>query len=373
MKMAFDAKRIVSNGTGLGNYSRYVIDVLCRHFGPYNTFALFTPTRGKEEYRKRLKNYSCCRYKYPQGAWKMAPAAWRSWGMTYKLAQYDLYHGLSNELPLNIQQAEIPTVLTMHDLIYKRYPQYYKPIDRAFYDFKYRRSCQAADRIIAVSEQTKHDLIHFYHINEAKIDVVYQGCDPIFATTQSAIRKQEIRTRYNLPERFMLYVGTIEERKNLKLAVNALKLMRDTDISLVAVGRSTSYAYETGEEAARLGVAGRLKMLSGVPLADLACFYQMASLFVYPSRFEGFGIPIVEALTSGVPVIAAKGSCLEEAGGPSSLYVNPDDAPALADYADMILSDTSLANRMIADGKEYVARFDDQEIALCLMETYNRV
>ena len=209
-----------------------------------------------------------------------------------------------------------------------RYPQYYQSIDRKIYTYKFRKASENADKIIAISECTKRDIIRYFNIPDDKIEVVYQGCDPVFARPVSKKEKDRVRAAYGLPERFILSVGTIEERKNLLLAVKAVEKL--DDVHLVAIGKSTDYAKKVQDYVEAHGLENRVHIIHNLKFGDLPILYLLASLFVYPSRFEGFGIPIVEALSAGVPVIASTGSCLEEAGGEHSIYVDPDDVEGMA-------------------------------------------
>lgn len=161
----------------------------------------------------------------PQG---FKGALWRSFGIANNLSadKVDVFHGLSNELPLNIRKSGVPSVLTMHDVIYRTMPECYKRIDRLMYDFKYGRSCMNADRIIAVSERTKEDVVRFYGVDPDRIDVIYQGCDESFRRLWGADEISALRSRLRLPERYILQVGTIERRKNLELTVRALPRFR---------------------------------------------------------------------------------------------------------------------------------------------------
>ena len=372
--IGFDAKRAAQNRTGLGNYSRFVIRGLSR-FSDVERLLLFIPNWHKMQALEGIAQERDVYLCLPQNWWYWLGALWRVWGVTAELADHglQLYHGLSNELPLNIRRArDIRSVVTIHDLIFLRYPQYYKPIDRWIYRYKFHRACEQADRIIAVSECTKRDIIHFFGTPEDKIDVVYQGCDDSFRQTVSAEKKEEVRARYQLPQHFILYVGSIEERKNLMLLARALPLLKDKDIQVVAVGRRTSYANRIDAFIKSHGLTNRFRMVSGVPFADLPAFYQQADVFVYPSRFEGFGIPILEALCSGTPAVSCTGSCLEEAGGPSSLYVNPDDEHELAAALDSILSNPALRQQMITDGKDHAAHFYMDTLTQELLKTYQR-
>jgi glycosyltransferase involved in cell wall biosynthesis len=178
--------------------------------------------------------------------------------------------------------------------------------------------------------------------------------------------------KYDLPQRFILYVGSIEARKNLLLIVKALKHI-PADIHLVAIGKSTPYQSEVAKYALEAGVKSRLHILNNIPFNNLPAIYQLASLFVYPSFFEGFGIPIIEALSSEIPIIAATGTCLEEAGGADSVYVSPDDDVELAEKIMEILTDESLKKKMTDAGKIYMERFEEKRIAEQLMHIYQSI
>ncbi|WP_431200929.1 glycosyltransferase family 4 protein [Mucilaginibacter sp. P25] len=174
-----------------------------------------------------------------------------------------------------------------------------------------------------------------------------------------------------MPNRFILSVGTIEERKNLLLTVMALKNVND--IPLVVIGKETQYTELVKTYITANNLNHRVIFLKDVTFAELPAVYQLASVFVYPSRYEGFGIPVLEALNSGTPVIAATGSCLEEAGGPGSLYVNPDDDIGLAEKLNQVLSDDDLRQTMITKGRAYAANFTNDKLSLQLMQLYQNI
>lgn len=371
MRIGFDAKRITHNATGLGNYSRFVVNALSE-FYPDNEYILYSPSPGKEGLRNRIHPSPNVHFSYPRTfLGKKASFLWRSGFIAKRLSKegVDLFHGLSNELPWGLKSRGIPSVVSIHDLIFLRYPQYYKPIDRLIYAYKFRKACEEADKIVAVSEMTKQDIGRFFHIHESKIEVVYQNCDMIFSQTTSDAQRAFVREKYRLPEKFILCVGSMEERKNLLLAVRALKSVKG-DIPLVAIGKETEYTSKVKSYIQENHLSHRAMLLHDVPFQDLPAIYQMASVFVYPSFFEGFGIPIVEALWSGVPVIAAKGSCLEEAGGDDSIYIDPHNASELASAINNILDSNSLSEIMIRSGKEYALKFSDSSIAPKLMDVY---
>ncbi len=375
LKIAFDAKRAAQNRTGLGNYSRFVMEGLSTYY-PENEYLLYVPNPKKAELCKELAKRSNCKLQFPDSPlWQKLPALWRIGGIKNQLQREKpmLFHGLSNELPLNIEKIKgLRKVVTIHDLIFLRYPQFYKPIDRAIYTYKFRKACEVADAIIAVSECTKRDIIHYFNIPAEKIIVIYQGCDSSFYTKATDEIKKEARKRYQLPEKYLLYVGSIETRKNLKLVVEALKKTR-SNLPLVAIGKHTAYADEVQEYAAQHKLSHRLIMLHGVNFNYFPSIYQEASLFIYPSLFEGFGIPLLEALYSKVPVIGATGSCLEEAGGPHSLYVAPNDAIGLAETIDKVLENPLLVAEMIEKGSVYAARFNPKQLAKEMNQLYQSI
>ncbi len=388
MKIGFDAKRAAQNRTGLGNYSRFVIRILSELF-PDKECHLYTPKPHRVPYLSEIPTLDRLSLHFPpQGMWSRLRSLWRVWGITRDIRNdgINLFHGLSNELPLNIGtpgqrqkrqgRGRCKYVVTIHDLIFIHTPQYYHWIDRQIYNFKFRRACRCADRVIAVSEYTKQEIMHYYQVPEEKIDVVYQGCDPVFAKDIEREKLEEVKGKYHLPDKFVLYVGSIEERKNLMLVARAMaNVVSKTapDIHVVAVGRRTPYVDRLQSFLKDNGIAHLFHFHHQVPYEDLPSFYKLATTFAYPSRIEGFGIPLLEAITSGLPAIGCTGSCLEEAGGPDSIYVHPDDEQAMADAIISTCDDESLRQRMIAKGKEYALQFTDERLCRGLMDTYQKV
>ena len=383
MNIGFDAKRAAQNRTGLGNYSRFVIRILSEKFAG-NQYHLYTPKPHRMPYLQEIPTLKHLFLHFPpQGIWSRIRSLWRVWGITKDIQKdgIQIFHGLSNELPLNIGTPEqrkmkaggkgCKYIVTVHDLIFIHTPQYYHWIDRQIYNFKFRRACRCADRVIAVSEYTKQEIMHYYHTPESKIDVVYQGCDPVFSQEIEEGKLQEVKARYQLPDKFVLYVGSIEERKNLMLVAKAMaELNRRAAIHVVAVGRRTAYVDQIQDFLKAQGIDHLFHFYHQVPYADLPSFYKWASTFAYPSRIEGFGIPLLEAISSGVPAIGCTGSCLEEAGGPNSIYVNPDDAKGMADAILRTCTDEPLRQHMISEGKKYALNFSDEKLSHDLMTVY---
>ncbi len=381
MKIGFDAKRAAQNRTGLGNYSRLVLRILSQQ-EPANEYHMYIPKAGRMPFVAEIPTLPQLHMHFPPaGLWHRMSSLWRVWGITADIVRdgIDVFHGLSNELPLNIRHSGCKSVVTIHDLIFLRYPQYYKRIDRAIYNYKFRRACENADRVIAVSEFTKQDIMKYYGTPEEKIDVVYQGCDPVFSQEIPRGRLDEVKARYGLPDRFVLYVGSIEERKNLMLVAEALNVMKKRcdpgceDIHVVAVGKHTSYADRIADYLKTNGLGGSFSFHHKVPFADLPAFYRLATVFVYPSRIEGFGIPMLEAVSSGLPAIGCTGSCLEEAGGPGSIYVSPDDPCRMAEAVQRVWTDVALRRRMIDEGRLYALNFTDEKLCEDLVAVYRKL
>jgi glycosyltransferase involved in cell wall biosynthesis len=366
MKIGYDGKRAANNLTGLGNYSRSLIEHLAHQF-PQNQYLVYASKVKQAKQIDAFFENEHITLKLP----KNGPFLWRSLNILKDLNQDDcqIFHGLSHEIPLAIQHTRIKSIVTIHDLIFLRFPQYYKFIDRKLYEWKSKSACKRANKIIAISEKTKADIIDLYGINPEKIEVIYQSCDDSFKIPFPKETLSRISATYKLPEKYILNVGTIEERKNLKLAVQALKEVSE-DFKLVVIGKQTAYFKTVEQEIEKLGLKNRIIFLKNIPFSDLPGIYQMASVFVYPSFYEGFGIPIIEALYSAIPVVAATGSCLEEAGGPNSLYVSPNDAKGLATAINQVIENPQLQKEMKEKGLEFVQKFSSPIVTQQLMDCY---
>lgn len=369
--IAFDGKRAVQNYTGIGNYSRLALESLLPLM-PDDTFELYTPKIVQNPRLKKLLDNPRVILKTPDTfSGRILPSLWRSVGLTDMLRRNkpDLYHGLSNELPYGIEKTGIPTVVTIHDLIFERFPEFYHSPDVAICRRKFRYAAQVADRVIAISKKTAADLRELYGVPEEKIRVVYQGCSPIFYKTPDPAAIEKNRRRFG---RYIIGVGTIEARKNQMLTLKALPQL-PPDVNLVLVGRPTGYLKQMLKEAKRLGLSNRLKVITSATMGDLPALYAGSVMAAYPSFYEGFGIPMLEALAAGVPLVAATGSCLEEAGGPGAIYVDPNDADAFAAAANKLLSSPLLREEMVDRGRQYIARFAPANFGRGLLNVYNEL
>ncbi len=366
MRIGFDAKRVFHNVTGLGNYARDVLRILAQH-APRNAYLAYNPKPGKVAFT--LPGAPVAE-RGPRAGWRLSPGLWRVAGLAEQLRadRIDLFHGLSSELPLGLERAGVPGVVTVHDLIFERYPALYGALDRRIYRWKLRSAAERARLVIAISRQTGVDLHELYGVPWSRIRVVYQGCRPDFRRPMARWELDEVARRHGLTPGFVLQVGTIEERKNLVLTVRALAGLPDA--TLVVVGRETPYAAKVREVAAQERVLDRVRFLSGVSTEDLAALTRLAGVAVYPSRFEGFGIPIVEALAAGTPVVTTRGGVFPEAAGPGSAYVDPDQPEELREALASILRDEARRESMRVAGFAWAEQFRDERIAEELLAVY---
>lgn len=381
MRIAFDAKRAFQNSTGLGHYSRTLITSLVTGY-PQHQYYLMAP---KLTGRYQLPSGNA-HIITPRGFDKAFSSLWRSKWVKKDLKRLgiDLYHGLSHEIPVGIHRTGIRSVVTMHDLIFEHYPNQYKAIDVAIYRKKFRYACRHADHIIAISQQTKKDLVDIYHTPPNKITVCYQSCDHIYGQKLTEAQKDEIRKTYGLPQQYLLYVGSIIERKNLLRICQALAMLHTTDIPLVVIGSGSDKYYQSVKEYIRHNkLEQRVIFLSEQPAtkdlpgyktsADFPAIYQSATALIYPSMFEGFGIPVLEALWSGLPVITSNTSCLPEAGGNAAYYIDPHNTEDIAMGIEKVLSDNTLREQMIEKGYAHAATFSLQATTAAVMQVYQQV
>jgi glycosyltransferase involved in cell wall biosynthesis len=370
MRIGFDAKRAFFNQSGLGNYSRTLISQMSMLF-PENEYFLFSPKDNPVSAGFPPENSYII--KPSQFLHKQFPSIWRSAFLGKDIRNYKIqvFHGLSNELPLDIKKSNARSVVTIHDLIFLLYPNLYKRADRAIYNSKFQRSCKHADAIVAISEQTKTDIIQILNIPAEKIHVIYQSCSPLYYTVANEDIKNIIRIKHSLPEKYMLYVGTIEERKNLLQLIKA-KNEYKIHLPLVVIGRTTPYFEKVLEYITKHHIQDII-FLKSLDQEELPAIYQMSELFVYPSSFEGFGIPILEALNSGVPVITGIGSCMPETGGPHSIYVNPFQTGEIADSIKLVLNNPQLKRKMVEEGKKHALLFREERTAGEMMKLYKKL
>lgn len=379
MRIAFDAKRAYQNNTGLGNYSRSLIASLAEVYSE-NAYYLMAP---KQTTMFDTAPYNNIHTITPSGIFKTVSSLWRSNYVTRDLKKLniDIYHGLSNEIPAGIQHTSIKSVVTIHDLIFERYPKQYKPIDNAIYRKKFNNACKHADKVIAISEQTKQDIIQYYGTAEEKIVVCYQSCNPIFEQKITDAEKQRIKGKYKLPDTYFLYVGSVIERKNLLNICKALKELQPTiKIPLVVIGTGREYMQVVKAFVSENGLTQDVIFLSEQDATiddadfrsakDFPAIYQSAIAMIYPSVYEGFGIPILEAMWSGTPVITSNTSCMPETGGDAAYYIDPYAVADIAKAMTRIATDQQVRSEMARKGYVQAQKFTPASCAAAVMQVY---
>lgn len=375
MKIAYDAKRAFNNFTGLGNYSRFIIDAMAQTFKE-DEHLLFTPKIAEHSDAETFLKHHKNKVQLPSGIWKAGSlqSSWRSSkiGKLAENAHSDVFHGLSNELPSGLSN-KIKKVVTIHDLIFLRYPDFYPAIDRMIYKKKFKSACEKADQIIAVSEQTKSDIIEFFGTDANKIHVVYQGVHPLYTQDIKSQRMVYLLEQYHLMQPYFLYVGSIEERKNAEDLVRAFKLVLnavDDDLLLLIVGKKTDYQERVEKAVQELQLEGNVRILNQVPFKNLPFLYKGALASVYPSSFEGFGIPVLESLMMRTPVVSGKGSSLVEAGGNHALYADPKNPEELAAQMLKMVSEKGLGNNILHGVEIHLEKFSPENIARQMKRVY---
>ena len=379
MTIAFDAKRLFNNFTGLGNYSRTTLDILTKQF-PEDEYLLLTP-------KARLQlppiggeflshdNVSTILPQSPLFGRGLGGGLWRTFSQAQVCKSHGatVFHGLSNELPVGLKKHGIRSVVTIHDVAFKTFPDMYHWHDRLIYDRKWRYACEHADHIVAISESTRQDVLRFYNVPEERVSVVYQPVQQLFYTPQAEPRTLAEQTIADLPQQYMLYVGSVNSRKNLLGIIQAMELLpKDIRLPLVVVGNGREYKQRVLEYITQHHLEKHVIWAGSVnDNRALQALYQCAALFVYPSFYEGFGLPVVEALLSGCPVVTSNVSSLPEAGGPSTLQADPTSPDSMADCLRRLLTDTTLRQHVVSEGERYArTTFDPATLAHQLHATY---
>lgn len=369
MRIGYDAKRLFNNYTGLGNYSRTIVKNYSELFNK-DEFYLYTNKISKNNKTNYFTDSKL--FNNITSSNKLS-SYWRSYGIINDIKKHkiDIFHGLSNELPMNIDKSGVKSVVTVHDLIFKVYPSTYKYVDRKIYDIKFKSACEKADLVIAISESTKSDIINMYNIPEEKIRVLYQACSDIF------YKKTELQLPdKQLPSNYLLYVGSIIERKNLKRVIESYKYIeKDLQIPLVVVGNGKSYKNEVEGLIKKMKLEDRVIFYGNLrDDLQLKRLYQSALALVYPSIYEGFGLPVAEASLCKTPVITSNVSSLPEAGGENTIQVNPESSEEIGNAINKVLSDKSFRNNIIEKSYKYaINKFNPETLSKELHQIYNEL
>ncbi len=370
MRLGFDAKRYFNNKTGLGNYSRTLVSNLCTYH-PDHAYFLYTPSIELEDEKAKIESTNNISIRT---AGAKNHTIWRSFEIKNDIKKdvLDIYHGLSHELPRNNENLSCKKIVTIHDLIFKSHPEYFPFVDRSFYHIKCKHSLHTADKIIAISENTKNDIIKYYKIDPSKIEVIYQPClqqyyEPHFSKTKPLPK--------SFPSEYNLSVGSLEPRKNIVSVIKAYTHIGEKNrIPLFLIGNGKKHKKYLQQHINKNKLQKDIHILSNTPTNLLPAIYQNASMLIYPSFYEGFGLPVVESLLSSTPVITSRNSSLMEAGGPHTCYIDPSSTKSISEAIEKIQNNSALADEMGNQGRVYaLKKFDPKLLTAQMMNLYENV
>jgi len=366
-----DVSSAVHAKAGIGRYAASLARALIARFP--GRFALF---------------YNRERGTQPPAGLEMVPArtvraGYKPWRMAVWLGQLagvgfnrlvpgaELFHATEHLLP---PLRGVPTVLTVHDMIFKLFPQHQKLLNYLYLNATMPLYCRRADALITVSEHSRRDIIAHYHLDPARVTVVYEAAAAEFAPAPPQA-VAEVRRRYGLPDRFLIHVGTIEPRKNLTRLVEALQSLRPGGliIPLLVVGGRGWLYNEFFRRLEELEVRDSVRFTGYVPSADLPLLYNAATVAVLPSVYEGAGLPVLEAMACGTPVVCSRTSALPEMGGEAARYFDPYDVAAMAEAIRAVWTDADLRATMRDQGLQQAARFSWERAAEETLAVYKNI
>ncbi len=371
-RLGFDAVRALRNRTGLGNYARLLLRGLA-DVAPERELHLYTPRQADPRYAT-IPDAVAGQVHPPDSPWRgpVARQLWRTFrlGRDIRRDGIDIYHGLTQEIPRDLPRTGIRSVVSVPDLLYLTRPELFSATDRRSYRWRYQWSAEHADLLIAISTGTARDLVRHFAVDPARVVVLPPAVDPRYTAPDLAARGKATAARFGIGGPYLIVVGTLEPRKNQRLALDARALLPADAPRLVLVGRDGGSAAALDQHARRIGVSDHLTILSDVDGNDLPALVAGAAVASYLSTGEGFGMPVVEALAAGVPVVATAGANLEDAGGDVARYVPTDDPGALAAAWVALLADPA---RRGDAARRHAAQFDHRTLAQRLIAIYDAV
>jgi glycosyltransferase involved in cell wall biosynthesis len=371
MRIGIDATALPSQPVGAGNYIIQFIKALAQIdidfelvvFIHQSKRALFDlPVDAKIQWRLVADKSPMQRLIWEQ---IILPGQVRS-------ARIDLLHSLHYTQPVRLGCS---SVVTIHDMTFFLFPHLHTRSKRLFFPFAIRTSIRRADALVTISESTRQDTIRLLGVTPQKIFTTQLGVNDEFHVIEDKELLTEVRQKYGLPKEYILYVGLVEPRKNIPSLIRAYKSLigQGTKHSLVIVGRFGWMYQEVIEQTEKLGLKDRVQFTGYIPQDDLPIVYNLASLFVYPTRYEGFGFPALEAMACGTPVITTDISSLPEIVGDAGMLVPPDDEQALTTAIAKVLTDSTLYDQLKTKGLLRAKYFTWERTARETLKVYQHV
>lgn len=369
MNIGINALSIRNQYAGIGVYTKNMITSLSQ-IDRNNRYVLFLNPENYNGFKVEQDNFENVLVHAPFHKYYM----WEQLYLPFvlKKKQIDIIHGPRSVLPL---LCKIKSVLTIHDLAFLLFPEVMKFNPFNYWSVFVKRSALKADHIISVSESTRKDIVRLYNIAEHKITVTHEACNDSFKRIENESALEKISHKYNLPDRFILYVGTIEPRKNLNVLLEAMVILKrnNLNIKLIIVGKKGWLYADFFDTLKRLGLGNNVIFTGYVHDEDLPGIYNLAEVFVYPSKYEGFGLPLLEAMSCGVPVIASNVSSIPEVLGDAGILVVHDDPKDFAHKIYELLTDGEIMAKMSSKGFERIKFFSWEKVAKETLKVYERV
>ena len=372
MKIGIDIQCLTRPLTGVGYYTLGILRGLASLPVSDLIFPFYFSSRGNVELPARVYKKMAPRGKKIPG--RILSLGWKRLGfppVNWLIPGMDLYH-FTDFVARPVRRK--PVVTTIYDLSFKRYPEFTEPKNLKYLEASLPRSIERSDRIIVISEFTRDELISLYPVSSDEITVVHGGIDDIFHETQTEDELMRARFRFNLPEKYILTVGTWEPRKNLVRLLQAWRKLRmDGKLGgykLVMVGMKGWLCGEIEQKFRNQAGQRGVMSIGYVPRTIMPAIYQGASAFIYPSIYEGLGLPPLEALASGVPVTAARAGAIPEVLGEAALYFDPSDPREIAEAINAVITREELAAQLRRKGKEQIKDFTWEKAAEKTMQVY---
>jgi len=373
--VTLDAGPAVHQRAGLSRYTEQLASTLWRECADDIALQLFYNRHSGHNLPPSLSEIPVKSISAGQYAWRLSVLASQIGHLPYfplqaKLGRSRLYHATEHLVP----RLNLPTVMTVHDLIFERFPQHHKATNRAFLRVGMPLFVRAATHLIAVSRHTAQDLASLYQVPTSKVTVIHEGVESDFQLPTS-MEIDDIRTRYSPNRPYFLMLGTLEPRKNHLLALTALAKLKNLGYPhrLVIAGGKGWLFEPVSKAVVELGLANDVSFTGYVPAQDLPGLYGAAQLFLLPSQYEGFGLPLLEAMACGAPVICSRASSLPELAGDAALYIDTTDADGLVAAIRKIVDHPELALTLRDAGIRQAQNFTWQATAKQTAALYRQI
>jgi glycosyltransferase involved in cell wall biosynthesis len=380
MRIGIDMSLIPGERAGGGQYAYQLGTALTRidQRHRYRLYPVFYYIVHPDYPRARFPTSSRMRMAFRHLPPPMVLWLWRAegWARTkeWLLGPVDLVHSTTFCTPPLSSRKRL--VVTIYDLSFMVHPEFHIDVNVQHCLAGTRAALERADAILAISEHTRRDLVDRLGARPERIIVTPLAHDPTYRPVTDALQLASVQRRYDLPERFVLFVGTLEPRKNLMRLVHAyanLPAPLRRDVSLVIAGGAGWLSESLRREVAHRGLVDRVRFIGYVRDEDMASLYSLATVFVYPSLYEGFGLPVLEAMACGVPVLTSNVSSLPEVAGGAAVLVTPTDVDAITDGLTQLLDDGALAAKLVARGLEWSSNFSWDRCARETLAVYESV